>query len=160
MASASKNIRTVEDPMFDQFLTFKLDLIKSEMISQANIAYRSAYGLDVRLLRVLRLICDEPGITATAVKGQTLLEKTVLSKLLADLIERKLIRRTIHPEDARHFELWPTAAGTRVREDSNELGMKLEEEMLSTLSSREREQLNRIADKLVKAFRRSAANDF
>jgi len=108
MSPASKNIRTVEDPMFDQFLTFKLDLIKSEMISQANIAYKSAYGLDVRLLRVLRLICDEPGITATAVKGQTLLEKTVLS----------------------------------------------------TLSSREREQLNRIADKLVKAFRRSAANDF
>jgi DNA-binding MarR family transcriptional regulator len=145
-----------EDPMFDQFLTFKLDLIKSEMISRANVTYKSAYGLDVRLLRVLRLICDEPGITATSVGVQTLIEKTVLSKLLAVLIERKLIRRTIHPEDARHFELWPTAAGTRVRRDSNELGMQLEHDMLSTLSSREREQLNRIADKLVEAFRRSA----
>jgi hypothetical protein len=34
--------------------------------------------------------------------------------------------------------------------------MQLEHDMLSTLSSREREQLNRIADKLVEAFRRSA----
>ncbi|WP_454829925.1 MarR family winged helix-turn-helix transcriptional regulator [Paraburkholderia xenovorans] len=145
-----------EDSMFDQFLTFKLDLIKSEMINQANVAYRSAYDLDVRMLRVLRLICDEPGITATSVSGQTLIEKTLLSKLLAALIERKLIRRTIHPEDARHFELWPTAAGTRVRKDSNELGMKLEQDMLSALSSLEREQLDRITDKLVEAFRRSA----
>ncbi|RDJ98220.1 MarR family transcriptional regulator [Paraburkholderia lacunae] len=145
--------------MFDQFLTFKLDLIKSEMINQANIAYKSVCGLDVRLLRVLRLICDEPGITATAVKGQTLIEKTLLSKLLAELIERKLIRRTIHPGDARQFELWPTVAGKRVRKDSNELGLKLEEEMLSALSSREREELNRIADKLVEAFRRSAATE-
>jgi DNA-binding MarR family transcriptional regulator len=159
MSPAGKNTRTMENPMYDQFLTFKLDLMRSEMINQANIAYRSACGLDVRLLRVLRCICDEPGITATAVKSQTLIEKTGLSKHLAELIERRLIRRTIHPGDARRFELWPTAAGKRAREGSNELGMKLEEEMLSSLSSREREELHRIADKLVEAFRRSTATE-
>lgn len=142
--------------MFDQFFTFKLDLIKSEMISQANGAYKSGYDLDVRLLRVLRLICHEPGITATSVSGQTLIEKTLLSKLLAALIERNLIRRTIHAEDARLFELWPTAARARVFKDSNVLGMKLEHDMLSALSLREREQLDRITDKLVEAFRHAA----
>lgn len=137
------------------FLTFKLDLIKSEMISRANAAYRPAVGLDVRSLRVLRIICDAPGITATTLKELTLIEKTLLSKLVADLIERKLVRRSIHPDDARHFQLWPTAAGKRTRTSSDELGQSLETEILSVLSADERSQLNRIVDKLVDEFRKA-----
>jgi MarR family transcriptional regulator, temperature-dependent positive regulator of motility len=137
------------------FLTFKLDLIKSEMISRANAAYRPAVGLDVRSLRVLRIICDAPGITATTLKELTLIEKTLLSKLVADLIERKLVRRSIHPDDARHFQLWPTAAGKRTRASSDELGHTLETEILSVLSADERGQLNRIVDKLVDEFRKT-----
>lgn len=141
------------------FLTFKLDLIKTEMIKRANAVYRPACGLDVRSLRVLRIICDAPGVTATALKEQTLIEKTLLSKLMADLIERKLVRRSIHPDDARHFQLWATAAGERTRSSSDELGQSLESEMLSMLSPDERDALNRIVDKLVEAFRGSANGD-
>lgn len=137
------------------YLTFKLDLIKSEMISRANAAYRPAFGLDVRSLRVLRVIGDAPGITASALKGQTLIEKTLLSKLVADLIERKLVRRSIHPDDARHFQLWPTTAGKRMRASSDELGQSMETEMLSMLTAEERGQLNSIVDKLVDTFRKS-----
>lgn len=137
------------------YLTFKLDLIKSEMISRANAAYRPAFGLDVRSLRVLRVIGDAPGITASELKGQTLIEKTLLSKLVADLVDRKLVRRSIHPDDARHFQLWPTAAGKRIRASSDELGQSMETEMLSMLTAEERGQLNSIVDKLVDTFRKS-----
>jgi DNA-binding MarR family transcriptional regulator len=140
---------------WNYFLTFKLDLVKSEMISRANASYRSAVGLDVRSLRVLRVICHTEGITATELKEHTLIEKTLLSKLVAELIERKLVRRTIHPDDARHFQLWPTAAGKRLRATADEFGQSLETEMLSMLSAQERGELNRIVDKLVDVFRRT-----
>lgn len=157
MPSASQKATAVStESEFAYFLTFKLDLIKSEMISRANAVYRPAFGLDVRSLRVLRIICDAPGITATTLREQTLIEKTLLSKLVADLIERKLVRRSIHPDDARHFQLSPTAAGKRTRAASDELGQSLETEMLSMLSSADREELNRIVDKLVEVFRSSA----
>lgn len=152
-SSAQSKAPVSKEAKFSYFLTFKLDLIKTEMISRANAVYRPACGLDVRSLRVLRLICDAPGITTTALKELTLIEKTMLSKLLADLIERKLVRRTIHPDDARHFQLWPTDAGRETRVASDTLGQSLETEMLSMLSAEEREQLNHIADKLVSAFR-------
>ena len=154
-ATTGKTKTDMTEKDFAYFLTFKLDLIKSEMISRANAVYRPACGLDVRSLRVLRIICDAPGVTATALKEQTLIEKTLLSKLMAELIERKLVRRTIHPDDARHFQLWPTAAGKRTRATSDELGHAMESEMLAVLSSDERAQLNRIVDKLVDAFRSS-----
>jgi DNA-binding MarR family transcriptional regulator len=148
-----------EDMKFARYLTFKLDLIKTEMISRANAVYKPVCGFDVRSLRVLRIICDAPGITATAVREQTLIEKTLLSKLLADLIERKQVRRTIHPGDARHFQLWPTTAGKRTRASSDELGQALEAELLSVLSDDEHAALDRIVDKLVDAFRASAQRE-
>jgi MarR family transcriptional regulator, temperature-dependent positive regulator of motility len=148
-----------EDMKFAHFLTFKLDLIKTEMISRANAVYKPACGLDVRSLRVLRIICDAPGITATAVKEQTLIEKTLLSKVMADLIERKQVRRTIHPDDARHFQLWPTPAGKRTRAASDELGQALEAELLAVLSHDEHAALDHIVDKLVDAFRASALRE-
>ncbi|CAH2803159.1 MAG: hypothetical protein CPDRYMAC_5569 [uncultured Paraburkholderia sp.] len=116
------------------YLTFKLDFIKSEMISRANAEYRPAFGLDVRSLRILRVICDMPGITAGVLKEETLVEKTLLSKLIADLIERKLVRRSIHPDDARHYQLWPTAAGKRICVSSDDVGRSVEIKMLSVLT--------------------------
>ncbi|RKP56034.1 MarR family transcriptional regulator [Pararobbsia silviterrae] len=139
------------------FLTFKLDLIKTEMIRRANAIYKPACGLDVRSLRVLRIICDQPGVTATSLKDQTLIEKTLLSKLLSDLIDRKIVRRTIHPDDARHFQLWSTPAGQRLRATADELGKKMEADMLSMLSPDEHAMLNTLIDKLVDTFRSPAS---
>ncbi|CAD6559544.1 MarR family winged helix-turn-helix transcriptional regulator [Paraburkholderia metrosideri] len=78
---------------------------------------------------------------------------------MSDLIDRKLVRRTIHPDDARHFQLSATAAGEKTRVASDELGQSLEAEMLSMLSQDERDELNRIVDKLVDVFRRSASGE-
>jgi DNA-binding MarR family transcriptional regulator len=128
------------------FLTFKLDLIKTEMIRRANGVYRPACGLDVRSLRVVRIVCDTPGITATALKEHTLIEKTLLSKLMADLIEKKLVRRTIHPDDARHFQLWATAAGEKTRAASDALGQSLERKCCRC--SRKRNATNSIASSI------------
>lgn len=157
--SKQKTGAMTADVKFASFLTFKLDLIRTEMISRANAAYKEAYGLDVRSLRVLRLICDEPGITASLVKDQALIEKTMLSKLIADMLARKLVRRTIHPDDARHIQLWPTATGQRIREASDELGQDLEAKMLSMLSPAEHATLDRIVNKMVDAFRLSAKGE-
>lgn len=145
-----------KDVNFASYLTFRLDLLKTEMIRGANIVYRRKLGLDVRSLRVLRAICDAPGTTWTAVQERTLLEKTVLSKIVADLIRRKFVRRTIHPKDARHYQLWPTASGMRARVTSDELGQAMEEHMLSGLTAGERKEFHRIIDKLVTELRSGA----
>jgi DNA-binding MarR family transcriptional regulator len=92
-------------------------------------------------------------VTASSVSRQSLIEKTLLSKLLAELIQRKLVRRTVHPDDARHFQLWPTPAALRVRDQAHELGKKLEDEMLSPLLTRdERKTLGHLVDKLMRMF--------
>jgi DNA-binding MarR family transcriptional regulator len=144
------------DSDFSSYLTFRLDLLKTEMIRSANLVYRREFGLDVRALRVLRAICDAPGATATEIKESTLIEKTLLSKMLADLVEKQLIRRGIHPGDARHYQLWPTSDGERTRRLSDAVGESMERRMLSSLSETEKRELRRIIDKLVDELRQAA----
>lgn len=155
-SSARQSDATASGTKFSSFLTFKLDLVRTEMVGLANTYYRQECGLDVRSLRILRAICDSPGLTATAVRELTLIEKTLLSKLLADLLKRKVARRTVHPDDARQFQFWPTPAGSRLRAASDELGWKLEAQMLSVLSENERDELDRLLTKLADAFRGTA----
>ncbi|HEU0230116.1 MAG TPA: MarR family winged helix-turn-helix transcriptional regulator [Burkholderiaceae bacterium] len=140
------------DPGFTSYLTFKLDLVKSAMLHRANQVYRRELGLDVRSLRLLRAICDTPGITATRLREITLVEKTLLSKDLTQLVSLKLVRRSIHPDDARHHQLWATAGGKRIRAASDDLGHAMENVMLSMLSSEEHATLNELLGKLSREF--------
>lgn len=141
-----------QDAGYTSYLTFKLDLVKSAMLRRANLVYRRELGLDVRSLRLLRAICDNPGVTATGLRELTLVEKTLLSKDLAELVGLKLVRRSIHPDDARHHQLWPTARGKQVRGASDDLGHAMEAVMLSVLSPDEHAVLDELLGRLAREF--------
>lgn len=141
---------------FSRYLTFKLDFVKSAMLQPANAAYRQEFGLDVRALRLLRAICDMPGVTATRLHELTLVEKTLLSKDLKTLIDRRLVRRSISPEDARQYQLHATAQGKKLRVGSDILGYAMEDALLAALTPEEQARLDHLLDKLVQHFRKDS----
>ena len=134
--------------MYSDFLTFRLDLTSELLISRANAAYRERWNLDVRALRVLRLVCAEPGITPKEVSQRAMVEKTLLSKVLADLELRELISRDTHSTDRRSVALRATDDGSNVAQASEVLGTKLEKELVKALSASERKALSQLLDKL------------
>ena len=97
--------------MYSDFLTFKLDLTGALLIDRANVAYRERWNIDVR---VLRLVCAKPDTTPKEVSRRTLVEKTLLSKVLAELETRGLISRNTHPSDRRSVMLRATVDGFEV----------------------------------------------
>jgi len=140
------------------FLTFRLDLASALLTERANAVYRERWDLDVRALRVLRLVCAEPGVTPKAVSRRALIEKTLLSKLLADLESRGLLGRETHAEDGRSVALRASREGRKVARDSERLGRALEAELASALSDRQRETLDRLLARLTTSLTRSAEN--
>ncbi len=134
--------------MYSDFLTFRLDLASALLISRANVVYREHWNLDVRALRVLRLVCAEPDITPKQVSQRALIEKTLLSKVLAELESRALIGRSPHPSDRRSVALHATAEGLKVARASEALGAALEVELVKELTASERKTLERLLDKL------------
>ncbi|NML32513.1 MarR family winged helix-turn-helix transcriptional regulator [Paraburkholderia antibiotica] len=134
--------------MYSDFLTFRLDLTSALLINRANEIYRERWDLDVRALRVLRLVCAEPDITPKAVSQHALIEKTLLSKVLSELETRGLIRRHAHASDRRSVALRATAQGLNVAQASEALGSVLEVELAKALSATERKTLERLLGKL------------
>ncbi|HKT67040.1 MarR family winged helix-turn-helix transcriptional regulator [Burkholderia sp. 22313] len=130
------------------FLTFRLDLASVLLSTRANEIYRERWSLDVRALRVLRLICSEAGITPTRVSQRSLVEKTLLSKTLAELEARGLIARETHARDRRSVTLRGTPEGIEVAQSSAQVGEALEDTLVAALTASERKTLDRLLEKL------------
>lgn len=142
---------------YADFLTFRLDLTSALLCERANAVYRERWGLDVRALRVLRIVCGEPGITPKAVSQQALIEKTLLSKTLAELESRGLIGRGTHREDRRSVAIRATPEGVKVARDSAQAGAELEAELAVALTVTERRTLDRLLEKLSSSLLDGAA---
>ena len=134
--------------MYSDFLTFRLDLTSALLINRANLVYRERWDLDVRALRVLRLVCAEPDITPKSVSQRAMIEKTLLSKVLAELEARGLITRSMHASDRRSIALRATAHGLDVAQASEAVGTELEGQLAKALSENERKTLERLLRKL------------
>lgn len=138
--------------MYSDFLTFRLDQTSALLIERANAVYRERWDLDVRALRVLRIICATPGIAPKAVSQLALIEKTLLSKTLGELESRGLIRRGKHAADRRSVTLRVTPEGSKVANASEKAGSKLESELAAVLTDQERKMLDQLLAKLAQSL--------
>jgi len=142
--------------LYSGFLTFRLDLASALLSERANAVYRERWGLDVRALRVLRLVCTETGITPKAISQRALIEKTLLSKTLAELEARGLIGRDTHAQDRRSVALSGTPEGVKVAQASAKVGAALETDLSAALTPSERKTLERLLEKLSDSLLESA----
>jgi DNA-binding MarR family transcriptional regulator len=118
----------------ERYLTYRLDVLSTGAIRMANEVYVARCGLEVRELRVLRLIDDNPGITFSDLIEETRFERSLASRLLNGLLREGLVERENSAADARVFHLRTTAAGRARRRLAARIGEKLETQLLRPLS--------------------------
>lgn len=134
------------------YLTYKLDLAKTLATKAADPYYETEAGLRIRELRVLRLIHDFPGIAAKDLVHKIVLDKTLVSKNLAALEERGLIRKIVDRRDARRQCLELTDEGLRVWRICEAIGRRLESEMFAEISEDDWNRLHEILDRVIGSF--------
>ncbi len=130
-----------------EYLTYKLDVIKTIAVDAASERYAQATGLRVRELRLLRLIHDYPDITASEIKKRLILEKTLVSKHLSALEAQGYIQKSADPKDNRLHRLSLTAAGLAVWQRCEKIGSELERQMFNELTAAEWQTLNQLLNK-------------
>lgn len=134
--------------MLQNSFTYQLASIAEDAITPAAKLFKQRFGLDVRELRVLRLIGDEPGISFTELAHRTRFERSATSRMLSRLIKTALVRRVIDEEDARKFQFFLTQKGENLRQQADPLSLELESLILSILTGQERQEFRRVLDKL------------
>ena len=132
----------------DSFLTFRLDQLSQTAMAKASKVYKERLGLNIRELRVLRAIGDQPGLSSRSLSEATFIEQTLISKHLRKLVDAGLVQRELESADARRVVLHLTAAGDAIRQEADRLGEAMEADFLSVLTPEELAQFNRSIDKL------------
>ena len=119
------------------FVTF----IANKLSRSATAFYQKRFGVNVTEWRIMSLLAIEPGIPASRICNVIGFDKGPVSRTLAALQQRGLIRIEIDRQDGRSHSIALTAKG-RVTHDAV-IGAALERErkLLSCLDEREREVL-------------------
>lgn len=105
-------------------------------------------GCNLRELRVLRLISDNPGVSFADIAKMTGLERSLTSRLIQKLLKDGLIERRNSTEDARVFMLEPTEKGLKVRARGREVSNRLETILTQPLDDTELEKLQSYLERL------------
>jgi DNA-binding MarR family transcriptional regulator len=132
----------------DSFLTFRLDQLSQAAMAKASQVYKERLGLNIRELRVMRAIGDQPGLSSRSLSEATFIEQTLVSKHLRKLVDAGLVQRQLESADARRVALHLTAQGKAIRQDADRLGEEMERDFLSVLTQEELAQFNHCLVKL------------
>jgi DNA-binding MarR family transcriptional regulator len=129
-------------------LTYRLNIVADQAIAANDQIFVRETGLNIRELRVLRLIDDTPGTTFREISCITGFERSLTSRIIQSLIGAGLIERENSADDARVFLLRSTARGQEVRKVARVLSDRLERILTDPFSSSELETLNALLERL------------
>jgi DNA-binding MarR family transcriptional regulator len=134
----------------DRFLPYRLSVLSNRISQAIARLYQSRFGFGITEWRLIAVLGRYPALSANAVAERTAMDKVAVSRAVAHLLERGLLTRELHGDDRRRSVLTLSEAGHRIYDEIVPLALGRERRLLATLNASEREQLERILDKLAK----------
>jgi DNA-binding MarR family transcriptional regulator len=122
--------------------------VKKRVQALAGQAY-AELDLGSGQAKLLRHIGRNARISQADLARATENDPTLTSRMLALLVERKLVKRERSDEDRREYMLELTAAGKRLREQAEKARAALAERIVSGLDDRDLDDFERIAAKIL-----------
>ena len=132
----------------ERFLPYRLSVLSNRVSTAISSEYRRRFGLAITEWRVMAVLGRYPGLSAREVTERTAMDKVAVSRAVARLLERELIRRDIHGDDRRRSVLTLSESGYSVYDEVAPMTLACERRLLEPLSEEERETLSRLIDKL------------
>lgn len=113
--------------------------------------YVARFGISLAEWRILAIVGTERRTNASSIAERGLLEKSRISRMVARMIEQRLIVDEPDVRDARKVWLELTATGRAIFEAISEISIARDDMFLAPLSQRERAVLGSLLDKLLAA---------
>jgi DNA-binding MarR family transcriptional regulator len=123
----------------------RLAFVSSRLAAAVN---ESRYEMGPRDWRIIALLAAEAPMSLNTLARESNIDKGQASRTVADLIERKLIKRSADEQDGRGISLDLTAAGRNLYKKVFPAAVERNESLLSILSANERRVLESALDKL------------
>jgi DNA-binding MarR family transcriptional regulator len=151
MASAKRKSPASDVLVLEDFLPYRLSVLSNRVSRAIANRYADAFDLTIPEWRVIAVLGQQPGLTATEVADATEMDKVAVSRAVAKLIVKKRIAARGDARDARRQLLRLTPEGEELHARIAPLALATESRLLATLSARERAQLDALLDRLLAA---------
>ena len=132
------------------FLPYRLSVLSNTVSRKIADLYDREFGLSIWQWRVMAVLGENAGITATEIGQVTAMDKVAVSRAVSGLIDSGHVARKASAEDGRRSILSLTPKGMGVYDKIVPIALGAERDLVETLSAAEREQLARLMEKLAK----------
>ena len=129
------------------FLPFQLSVLTNTISRRIAERYDAEFGLSIWQWRVMAVLGDTPGLTASAVTERTAMDKVAVSRAVAGLMQRGLLERATAASDARRRPLQLSAQGRRIYERIVPLALSYERELEEAAGPEDLERLKQLLER-------------
>jgi DNA-binding MarR family transcriptional regulator len=136
-----------------RFVPFRLNRLAAEVSSALASEYQQRYGLDIPEWRVLATLgFRDDACSAQYISHCTRTHKSTISRAVTALMQRQLVERVENEDDRREFSLRMTRKGRALYEELIPRLKRREQEILSCLTAKERENFALALGKIEKSL--------
>lgn len=132
----------------DGFLPYRLSVLSNAVSRKIADMYERDYDISIWQWRIIAVLGEHDGLTATEVANKTLMDKPAVSRAASSLIDRTLISRRSDNADRRKAELRLTAKGRKIYDAIIPRALAYERELLASLSPEEAGMLHGLLTRL------------
>lgn len=133
---------------FKELVSFRLNMLASHWSRLAAESNQRDFELDPREWRILGMLGANAPMSLQGLAREVNIDKSLASRAVSLMIDRGLLQRGADLSDGRGVQLSLTAKGKQLYRKVFPKAVKRNEELLSVLSSEEREVFDRVLDLL------------
>ena len=145
--------RSTEPLALEHFLPYRLSVLSNLISGRIAKSYEDRFQLTIPEWRVMAVLGRFPGLTAAEVRERTAMDKVQISRAVSRLHKMGRIDQRIVEGDRRARHLYLSEDGLEVYAQIVPLARHYETKATLPLSASERNQLDRLLDKLAAAAR-------
>lgn len=146
MSKNSKSARKILQ--LERYLPYRLSILSNRISALISETYSAKFALSITEWRIMAVLGEYPGVSADEVSLKTQIEKSILSRAISKLLQRKLLERAFDPADKRRSMLRLTETGLSVYDELVPMSYDYEQELLTCFSDTERQQFSELIDRL------------
>jgi len=146
--SRTNTKKTREILQLERYLPYRLSILSNRISGLISETYSAKFALSITEWRIMAVLGEYPGISADEVSLKTQIEKSILSRAISKLLQRKLLEREFDPADKRRSMLRLTETGLSVYDELVPISYDYEQQLLTCFSDAESKQFSELIDRL------------
>ncbi|HEY3637134.1 MAG TPA: MarR family transcriptional regulator [Rhizomicrobium sp.] len=132
----------------DRFVPYRLSVLTNRISNAIARHYSERFDLTIAEWRVMAVLGQSPGLSATEISQRTEMDKVQVSRAVTGLVRRRRVLKAVDGTDGRITRLTLTLRGQAIYDEIVPHALELEERVLARLQPRERALFDRLIGKL------------